>query len=173
MHNTKKIVFFSLLIALEIVLTRFIQIPVTLLAGFEDKVSLGFIPVFLSGSIFGIGGGAAVAAIGDILRALVFPQGGSINLLYTANATLRGITYGLILRNKTTIPRILAANVIILILNIFLLGFFISFSMGTNYTAVLLTRIPTSITNFVVQSIVLCIIGKPLERRLKINVREQ
>jgi len=93
--------------------------------------------------------------------------------LYTANATLRGITYGLILRNKTTIPRILAANVIILILNIFLLGFFISFSMGTNYTAVLLTRIPTSITNFVVQSIVLCIIGKPLERRLKINVREQ
>lgn len=171
MKDIRKYTSFGLLIALEIVLTRFVQIPVTLLPGFEDKVSLGFLPVFLGGCLFGISGGGAVAAIGDILRALIFPQGGSINLLFTVNASLRGVTYGALLHKNTSYTRIILASLIILILNIFLLGFFISFTMGTSYTAVLVTRIPTSITNFIIQTAVLCLLGKPLERRLNISVR--
>lgn len=172
LKNYRKHIIFGLLIALEVVLTRFIQIPVTLLPNFEDKVSLGFLPVFLAGSLYGVSGGGAVAAIGDILRAVVFPQGGSINLLYTVNATLRGVTYGAFLHSKVSLPRILLASAVILTLNIFLLGFFISFSIGTDYFVVLLSRIPTSITNFIVQSIMLCVLGKPLERRLSLSVRK-
>ena len=165
MKNTRKYIFMGLMIALEIVLTRFIQIPITLLPGFEDKVSLGFLPVALSGALFGIGGGAAVGALGDFIRAIILPQGGAINPLYTINATARGAVYGAVLKN-VSILRAIIASALIMVLNIFLLGFFISISYGSSYGAVLLTRIPTSIPNFIVQSALLCLVGKPIVRKL-------
>lgn len=155
----------GLMIALEIVLTRFIQIPITLLPGFEDKVHLGFLPVALAGALFGIGGGAMVGALGDFIRAIIFPQGGAINLLFTINAGIRGIVYGMFLK-KTTVLRILLANTVIFVLNIFLMALIISFSYGNPFKAVLITRIPTSITNFIIQSAVLCLVGKPIVRKL-------
>lgn len=165
MKNTRKYVFMGLMVALEIILTRFIQIPITLLPGFEDKVSLGFLPVALSGALFGIGGGASVAALGDFIRAIILPQGGAFNPLFTINAAIRGATYGAVLK-KMSIVRILIANIIIMMINIFLLGLFISISYGNPYGAVLLTRLPTSITNFVVQSAILIVAGNPIVRKL-------
>ena len=155
----------GLMVALEIILTRFIQIPVTLLPGFEDKVSLGFLPVALSGALFGIGGGAAVAALGDFIRAIIFPQGGAINPLFTINTAVRGAVYGAVLK-EMSIVRILIANALILLINIFLLGLFISISYGNPYGTVLITRLPTSVTNFVVQSAILIVAGKPIVRKL-------
>lgn len=165
MRNTRKYIFMGFMVALEIVLTRFIQIPVTILPGFEDKVSLGFLPVALSGAFFGVGGGAAVGALGDLIRAIILPQGGAINPLYTINAAARGAVYGAVLKD-CSIARAIAASALVMILNIFLLGFFISISFGSSYSAVLLTRIPTSITNFIIQSAVLCLLGKPIVRKL-------
>ena len=155
----------GLMVALEIILTRFIQIPVPLLPGFEDKVSLGFLPVALSGALFGIGGGAAVAALGDFIRAIIFPQGGAINPLFTINTAVRGAVYGAVLK-EMSIVRILIANALILLINIFLLGLFISISYGNPYGTVLITRLPTSVTNFVVQSAILIVAGKPIVRKL-------
>ncbi len=165
MKNTRKYIFMGLMVALEIILTRFIQIPVTLLPGFEDKVSLGFLPVALSGALFGIGGGAAVAALGDFIRAIIFPQGGAINPLFTINTAVRGAVYGAVLK-EMSIVRILIANALILLINIFLLGLFISISYGNPYGTVLITRLPTSVTNFVVQSAILIVAGKPIVRKL-------
>jgi len=164
--SVKPYVFMGLMIALEIVMTRFIQIPVTILPGFEDKVSLGFLPVAMSGALFGVGGGTAVAALGDFIRAIILPQGGAINPLFTLNAAIRGAIYGAVLKKETSIPRIFVANILILLVNIFILGSFISISYGTPLPAVIATRIPTSVTNFAVQTLVLIFVGRPIVRKL-------
>ena len=165
MKSIKPYIFMGIMIGLEIVLTRFVQIPVPLPL-FEDKVSLGFLPVAMSGALFGVPGGVMVGAVGDFIRAIILPQGGAINPLYTINAGVRGAIYGAVIKKEMSILRIFIASVLIYLVNIFLLGFFISISVGSPYGAMLIQRIPTSTANFIVQVIVLIFVGRPIERKL-------
>lgn len=157
----------ALLMALEIILTRFVQIPFTFLGGFVDKISLGFLPVALSGALFGISGGTIVGALADIIRAIIFPQGGVINPLFTITAALRGGVYGAFYKSGMSFFKVLISSLLIFLINVFLVGFFISISYGNPYKAVLITRLPTSAVQSVVQLIVLSLVGSPIERKLR------
>ena len=60
----------AMLLALEIVLSRFlsIQTPVT-------RIGFGFIPLVIAGILFGPVPAAIVAGLADVLGALLFPVG--------------------------------------------------------------------------------------------------
>lgn len=167
MKKTHSYAFMALLMALEIILTRFVQIPFTFLGGFVDKISLGFLPVALAGSLFGIGGGALVGGLADILRAVIFPQGGVINPLFTITAALRGGVYGAFYKNGMSFVKILISTAIIFVINVLLVGFFISISYGNPYYTVIITRLPTSAVQSLVQLLILCFVGNPIERKLR------
>ena len=79
----------ALLIALDIILTRFLSINTQFL-----RISLGMIPVALAGVIFGPVWGGVCGAAGDLLGMLIFPSGAYFPG-FTLTAALTGIIYGL------------------------------------------------------------------------------
>lgn len=164
--STRGIVFLGLLVALAIVLTRFVQIPLSFIPGFNDRISLGFLPVALSGALFGPAGGAIVGGLEDLIRALIFPQG-DLNLLFTVNAALRGIIYGLFFK-KMNIKNIIISSIIILVLNnTLIISSIIHLCYGAPFWAAFTGKVGVSAINCVIQIIVLILLGMPIERKLE------
>ena len=60
----------ALLVALDIILTRFLSINTQFL-----RISLGMIPVAIAGIAFGPVWGGLCGAVGDVLGMLIFPSG--------------------------------------------------------------------------------------------------
>ena len=60
----------AVLVALEVVLNRFLSIQTPFL-----KIGLSFVPVVMGGMLYGPVGGAVVGGLGDMIGALLFPFG--------------------------------------------------------------------------------------------------
>ena len=80
---------FSMLVALQVVFSRFLAFSTPIV-----KISAGFVPVMLAGALYGVPGGFTVAAISDLIGALLFPQG-TFFIGYTLTASLTGCIFGL------------------------------------------------------------------------------
>lgn len=106
-YTTKHLVLLALLVALNIVLSRFsIQLAP------EVRLSvLGFLPIALGGMLMGPAGGALVGAAGDVVNYLLFNHAyGAYFPGYTLTAALSGAWYGLVLhQRKLTWPRAILA----------------------------------------------------------------
>jgi ECF transporter S component (folate family) len=84
----QKLMVLSLLVALSIVIKRFLGFNVAFLS-----VSLGFLPIAAAGMLFGPAGGTLAAVTADVVGALLFPFG-VFNLGFTVSAALSGLCYG-------------------------------------------------------------------------------
>ena len=109
----------ALLVAINIVLSRFL--------GFKAgpfNFSLAFIPTCIASMTLGPLGGAVTAALADLIRSLLFPQG-TYFPLFTVSQFLYGFGYGLMLYNKKLSAVKLSVLVTIqyIILNIFVGSF--------------------------------------------------
>ena len=85
----------ALLIAIEIVLSRFLSIATPIV-----KIGFDFAPMALAGILFGPWYGCAVGALSDFLGANLFPIG-AYWPGFTLVAGLCGLTYGLLLHNRS------------------------------------------------------------------------
>lgn len=94
MRNIQKLVTLSFLIALQVLLTRFLGIETPVI-----RISFGFIPLALSGALFGPIAGGIVGALADIIGMMVFPKGAYFPGFTISNA-LSGMIYGYFLYNK-------------------------------------------------------------------------
>ena len=101
--DTKALVTMGLLIAVEIVLTRFVSIQT-----WNLRIGFGFLPIAIAGMILGPVNAGIVAAAADLLGAILFPSG-TFFPGFTFTALLGGITYGFFLYKKTSQWRILVA----------------------------------------------------------------
>ena len=109
--DIKRLVTVSFLIALSIVLSRFLSIttPIT-------KIGFAFLPIAFAGIWFGPLYGALTATVADIIGATLFPSGAFFPG-FTLTAFLTGVIYGFILHRKPlTIFRICGAVLIITVL---------------------------------------------------------
>lgn len=97
--STKMLVTLAMLLALEIVLSRMLSIrtPIT-------TIGFGFVPLVMAGILFGPVPAAIVAALADILGALLFPIGAYYPPL-TITSILVGLTYGFFLYKKSFDPK--------------------------------------------------------------------
>ncbi|MBR3302137.1 MAG: folate family ECF transporter S component [Firmicutes bacterium] len=97
--STKMLVTLAMLLALEIVLSRMLSIrtPIT-------TIGFGFVPLVMAGILFGPVPAAIVAALADILGALLFPIGAYYPPL-TITSILVGLTYGFFLFKKSFDPK--------------------------------------------------------------------
>ncbi|MEG2199856.1 MAG: folate family ECF transporter S component, partial [Anaerovorax sp.] len=92
--KTTKITVIAFLMALEIILTRFLSLFMPFL-----RLGLGFLPVAITGILYGPLWAGASYAIGDILGMLIYPTGPYFPG-FTLTTFLTGVTYGLILHKK-------------------------------------------------------------------------
>ena len=154
--DVKKLIQISLLIAIEVILTRFcsIQMPIV-------RIGFGFLPIAIIGMMYGPLSAGIAYAIGDLLGMALFPSG-SFFPGFTLTAFLTGVTYGLFLYNKPkTWPRIVGAVLTVcLVLNLGLDTYWLSILMGKGYLALLPTRIIKAALMIPVQTLIIGIIWK-------------
>ncbi len=136
-----KITNIALLIALEIVLSRFLSISTPIV-----KIGFSFIPLSMLAMLYGPFYAGAGAAIADIVGAMLFPVGPFFPG-YTLTAALTGLTYGLLLyRRPKSWGRILAAVLIVtMALNLGLNTVWIQLTTGKAYMALLAPRVIKSL----------------------------
>lgn len=94
MSKIKKIALAALLLALEIVLSRFLSIKTPILV-----ISFGFLPIMLSAILLGPKFSFLIATLADLIGALLFPFG-EYFVGFTIIQGLTGLVYGIFLYNK-------------------------------------------------------------------------
>lgn len=154
--DVKKLVQISLLITLQIILTRYcsIQTPIV-------RVSFGFIPVVVIAMLYGPVSCGIANGIADIIGVMLFPTGAFFPG-FTLNAILAGVIYGVFLYNKpATWSRVLCAvSVISIFVNLGLGTYWLSILMGKGFIALLPARIFKEIAIIPIRAIVIGVIWK-------------
>lgn len=152
---TYKLAQVGLLIALEIVLSRFLSINTQIL-----KIGLNFIPVVVVAMLYGPLWAGAAAALGDLLGALLFPIGPYFPG-FTATALLSGVVYGLLL-HRPRLPKVaasaLAAGIVGLPLHLGLNTLWLHILYGKGYLVLLPPRIFQCLVTMVAQFLVIWLI---------------
>ena len=154
--DVKKLIQISLLIAIEIILTRFCSINTPIV-----RIGFGFLPIAIIGMMYGPLSAGVAYAIGDLLGVALFPTG-SFFPGFTITAFLTGIVYGVFLYNKPkTWPRIIGAVLTVcLVINLGLDTLWLSILMGKGYISLLPTRIMKAVLMIPVQTFIIGIIWK-------------
>lgn len=133
--TTKDLAVMAMLIALNIILSRFLSI-----SAWNIKIGFAFVPVVFAALYLGTWQAALVGALGDFIGANLFPIGAYFPG-FTMTAALVGMTYGLCLHKKQNLPRILAAVLITEICGSLLLNtLWISILYGSPFLPLMATR---------------------------------
>lgn len=131
-----RMVTFAVLIATQIVLSRFCSIN-----AWNLKIGLSFLPIAVAGAAFGPVGGAVVGAASDFLGAILFPIGPYFPG-FTLSCALTGVFFGLAMRRGISVPKLtLAVLADQLGLSLLLNSFWISLLYGSPYLPLLATRL--------------------------------
>ena len=151
MKKTNILVLMSLLISLEIILTRFLAIQTPIV-----RIGFGFLPIAFSSILFGPIIGGITAALADILGMIIAPKGPYFPG-FTISALITGIVYGIFLfqKPKSSTRISLASCIIILFINIGLNTLWVSILTGNPFFAVLPPRIIKELAMFPIQVVVI------------------
>lgn len=134
--STQHLVFMALMIALNIILSRFLSI-----AAWNLKIGFAFVPVVLTALYLGKWQAGIVAAIADFLGAILFPIGQYFPG-FTLTAFLVGFAYGYFLHEKQTMLRIVAVIFLTELIGSLLLNtFWISVLYGSPFLPLIATRV--------------------------------
>lgn len=149
----RKIVLTSLLIALNVIAERFLSYNVWNLSIGFSFVTVGFAAAFL-----GVPYAVCVAALGDVIGALLFPFG-TYFVGFTATNAISGLIFGLFLRKNAGILKIFTGvllSKVICSLGLNSLWIAILYRNGLDaYFAVMLTRLPTAAVMLVIETLVM------------------
>ena len=134
--NIKTLVTIAMMIALEVVLSRFLSIPI----GDSLKFGFNFVPICVAAYLYGPLASVLVGGLGDLLGALLFPVN-TIFYGFTLTAALTGLFFGIFLHKKYSFLRILFGVLVVQIaLTIFLDALWFNIYYGTPYPVAVVTR---------------------------------
>ncbi len=164
--DPRKIAYCGVLIAAEVVLSRFLSFN-----AWNLKIGFAFLPVALAGMLFGPLGGGIVAAVADALGAILFPTGAYFPG-FTATAFVSGLVYGWMLQKERTLPRVCTASAVHqLVMGLIVNTGWISILYHNPYFPTLVTRIPQCGVLLLVEIVVIQLMAPlvaQLEKRLYI-----
>ncbi len=153
----------ALLVALEVVLSRFLSIATP-----HVKIGFAFVPLALAGMMYGPWAGLAVGGLADFMGAMLFPIGPYFPG-FTLTTALKGLLFGLFLRNgggadvrKVGLAVCLGGIVLSLGLN----TLWISILYDTRYWTLLPTRVVQELLVMPLQIVVLRLVGAPRVQRV-------
>lgn len=163
MSKLKKVILSGVLLALLIVLNRFVSIKTPLLV-----ISFSFVPIMMAGVWLGPKYATLIAALGDFIGAILFPFG-TYFPGFTLSAGLKGLIYGMLLykkpgeerTSKSFIIRLIISNILVLgIIEIFVVSLWLNIMYGKAYFVVISTRILAQVIMFPIQVITIYILEK-------------
>ena len=157
--STKMLVTLALLVAMEIVLNRFLSIN-----AWNLKIGFSFLPIVIAAILFGPIHASVVGGLGDFIGALLFPIGAYFPG-FTLTAVLMGLVWGFFLHKKQNVPNIiLSVGINQFILGLCLNTYWISVLYGSQYGPLFMTRIMQAAILFVVQVVVIYAMGRFIPR---------
>ncbi len=125
----------AMLVAIQIVLVRFCSIQTPF-----QRISFGFLPLAMAGTLFGPGYGCAVAAIADLLGATLFPTGGAFWPGFTIVTACSGLVYGLLLHEKPGSDWSPRKRLIHIVLAVTLVNVLVHMGLGTLNLAIMYNK---------------------------------
>jgi len=161
MKKTQQLLYLSLLIAIEVILTRFLSIQTPIV-----RIGLGMLPIALMGIMFGPLSAGIGAVIADLIGMILFPKGAYFPG-FTFSAFLSGCLLGLILHNKFSLKRVLLAVFLVSILiHLGLNTIWLSMLMNKGVLAILPSRIIKTLITFVIDSFTIFSVWTLLKTRI-------
>ena len=161
--NVKVLVSVSALIALEVILSRFLSVATPLV-----KIGFGFVPIAICAMLYGPVWAGAAGALADFLGASLFPIGPYFPG-FTLSAALTGIVFGIFLyRHKGNWAQITAAVAINCIcISLLLTTYWLTLITDAPFMALLPTRVVQVAIMLPLQFIVLRLLQKPVNDHLR------
>lgn len=163
MHSAKDLCALALMIAITVLL----GIYATFRIGSGIKVSLKFIPVFITAALFGPVWGGTVAAIADIVAFIVNPVGGMFIPQITMVEFFYGFSFGLFFFNmqtwkgfKTIISVFVCVILQIAFLNLGLTTYFLMPLMNMNFKNLFITRSVAALVNMSLRLVIVTVMCK-------------
>lgn len=149
--RTFDIVFMALLVALNIVLERFVG-----WVGVDTAYGISFIAIIFAAVQYGPVGAVLVSCLGDVLGTVL---SGRVPVIgFTVTAAVQGIIYGIVLYKRIGAYRIyktaLAILPTLLICSLIMNSYFLSGLIGTKFLDQLLLRIPQVLISIPVQLVI-------------------
>lgn len=166
MKKTQVFVFSGVLIALEVILTRFLSIQTEIV-----RYGFGFIPISMSGILFGPLTAGITAVLADIIGMIIAPRGAYFPG-FTISAFVTGFIYGLVLhkRHITILRTGFAVFLVTLISDLILTTIWISMLTGNSVAAIAAARIIKSFIMLPVSTALIYIVwksaGKAIQSKL-------
>ena len=164
--KTNKLIALALLVATNIILTRFLSFYIPIFGANAVRAGLGHVPIILSGILFGPVAGAMVGVVGDVLGTLLFSPFPYFPG-FTLSAALIGIISGLLIKlvEKQPVGFIQMLGLVYvaeLPTSVFMNTKFISMISGVPYAYLLLPRVATTAVLVIGYSIILFVLYKQL-----------
>lgn len=163
MSKLKKVILSGILLALVIVLNRFVSIKTPLLV-----ISFTFVPIMMSAIWLGPKYSTLIAALGDFIGAILFPFG-TYFPGFTVSAGLTGLIYGMFLykkqdnemTDKKFIIRLIISNLLVLgIVEIFVVSLWLNMLYGKAYLLVVSSRVVAQVIMFPIRIITIFVLEK-------------
>jgi len=156
--NIKTLTYVAMLIAIEIVLSRFCSISTPIV-----KIGFGFVPIAVCAILYGPVWAGVAGGLADFIGAILFPIGAYFPG-FTVSMVLTGIVFGLFLHKRKSNWSGLAGAVTVNCVGISLClsTYWLTIITGTPFLALLPTRVIQNVIMIPVQFIVLYTIRRPV-----------
>ena len=153
LKKLQSLVIIAILLALRVVLGLFANYT---LAFFGNQVKIGasFLPIAVTGAMFGPIPALLVGALGDVLSFILAPSGAYIPG-FTISGALTGCIYGFLLyKNQFSLPRVIIAWCVNMItVETFLAAFWFYIFMNPGYATPYLTFLTTRFISVAVRAV--------------------
>lgn len=176
MSKNKKIILAALLLAMSIVLSRFLSIKTPIVT-----IGFSFVPMMICAIWLGPKWTILISVLSDLIGATLFPFG-SYFIGYTITAGVSGAIYGFLLYKKEedsytdkqfVIRVILASILVTVIANIGLNTLWISITTGKAFMVLMTARIIKELIMIPIKIIVIVFLEKALRKPFNTYLREQ
>lgn len=164
MSKLKKIILAGLLLAILIICDRFISIKTLYL-----QVSFSFLPIALAAILLGPKYSCAIAALGDLIGALLWPFG-EYFVGFTIIDAVVGLIFGLCLYNKTEgeffegkkllIRLVIACVLTLWVVELPIMSLMLSVLYGNAFWVVLTGRLATKLAMFPIEIAIIYFLSK-------------
>lgn len=176
MRKNKKIILTAILLAMLIILSRFLSIKTPIL-----KISFAFVPTMLCAIWLGPKWTVLLNVLGDIIGATLFPTGPYF-VGYTISTAIAGFIYGIFLYQKQEntystkqfiIRLIISTTLVAVIVNMGLNTLWSSITTGKAFLVLLATRIVKQLIMIPIHVIVILFLEKALRKPFNKYVRSE
>lgn len=171
-QRTKVLVRVAFLMALSVVITRFVVLMIPV-AGGQKRLTFGYIPLMMTGYLYGPLWGLLAGIGADFIGVSIMPQG-MFHIGFTLSSALTGLIPGLVKllipHDKPLTPRQdtgamwLSTGLVVILVHVFLNTVWLSGLFGVPYKGLLIARTPFSLIEGVVGGILFILLVRLMQK---------